>query len=263
MLVLWMLSGWSWLRFKSDQPELIVVIDRSASMSIRAMLTAKPTTLNKRVPNGRSSCLNPRVVRLARLERQYQLQWFTVAETLEQINVQLDEDGELLSGIAFEGVQSRLGDGLVRLLQRQAGKGTAAVILLSDGINTSGTALSEAAKAARLAAIPVMTVAVGRQTELPDLRLADLLIDHEVYLGDQVTAEVALIASDVPTAEIRITIRDKATDQILDETRVVVSSQQRQMTARLSFVPQGGAVNSILAFKHHLLKASKNSITTL
>ena len=238
MLVLWMLGGWSWLRFKSDQPELLVVVDRSASMSTRDVGSETDDVKQTRAERVIELFESQSSRQLARLEKQYQLQWFTVAESLEQVNVQLDSEGELLAGVSFDGTQSRIGEGLVRLLQRQAGKGTAAVIILSDGINTSGTALSEAAKVARRAAIPVMTVAVGRQTELPDLRLADLLIDHEVYLGDQVTAEVALIASDVPTAETRITIRDKATDQILDETLLVVSSQQRQMTARLSFVPQ-------------------------
>src|SRR5690606_27843048 len=101
-----------------------------------------------------------------------------------------------------------------------AGKGTAAVILVSDGINTSGTTLREAAKAARRAAIPIVAVAVGRQTELPDLRLADLLIDRDVYLGDQVTAEVSVIVSDVPSAQTRIVLRDQTTNKVLDETHV-------------------------------------------
>ena len=31
-LVVWMWAGWSWLQFRSDKPELLVVLDRSASM---------------------------------------------------------------------------------------------------------------------------------------------------------------------------------------------------------------------------------------
>ncbi len=31
-LVVWMLAGWSWLQFRSDKPELIFMLDRSASM---------------------------------------------------------------------------------------------------------------------------------------------------------------------------------------------------------------------------------------
>jgi hypothetical protein len=238
MLVLWMLSGWSWLRFKSDQPELIVVIDRSASMNTRDVGSDAEEVKKTRVARAIELFQKHSRRELEQLQQLYQLQWFTVAESLEPISASEGEQFELLSGIVADGTQSRLGEGLVRLLQRQAGKGTAAVIFVSDGVNTSGTALAEAAKAARRAAVPVFTVAVGRQTELPDLRLADLLVDRQVYLGDQVTAEVALVVSDVPTAETRIQLRDMATNQILDETRVVVSSQQRQVTARLSFVPE-------------------------
>lgn len=242
MSVLWMLAGWSWLRFRSDQPELIVILDRSASMSTRDVASRdEPNSAS----DGRSRL--ERAIELfdslgrrerERLRRQYQLQWFTLAETLDQLPVSTSGDGWPLGQITADGASSRLGDGLTRLIQRQAGKGTAAVIFVSDGINTSGAALSEAAKAARRAAIPIVAVAVGRQTELPDLRLADLLIDRNVYLGDQVTAEVSVIASDVPTTQTRIVLRDRATDKVLDETRVTIAGEQRQVSARLSFVPE-------------------------
>lgn len=242
MSVLWMLAGWSWLRFNSDQPELIVVIDRSSSMSTRDVSLAGEADSSS---DGQSRW--ERAVELfdslgrrkrERLQRQYQLQWFTLAETLDQTPVDLNGEDRLLAQLSADGMSSRLGDGLLRLIQRQAGKGTAAVILVSDGINTSGAALSEAAKAARRAAIPIVTVAVGRQAELPDLRLADLMIDSDVYLGDQVTAEVSVIASDVLTTQTRIVLRDRATDKVLDETRVTITGEQRQATARLSFIPE-------------------------
>ena len=239
MLVLWMLTGWSWLRFKSDQPELIVVLDRSASMSTRDVVAPD-------APGGMMSrweravelfdALPPR--ERIRLARQYQLQWFTLAETLDPIVVDFQNDGSLLQQRTPDGPTSSLGDGLTRLLQRQTGKGTAAIIFVSDGINTSGTSLAEVAKGARRAAIPLLTVAVGEQSEQPDLRLADLMIDRDVYLGDQVTAELSVIVSDKPAAETRITVRDESTDEVLAEMRVALSGEQRQTTARLSFVPK-------------------------
>lgn len=242
MSVLWMLAGWSWLRFRSDHPELIVVLDRSASMSTRdGSLSVEPESASEgRTRLDRAMELFDSLGRRERdrLKRQYQLQWFTVAETLDQISASTGSDGWPLGQITADGTSSRLGDGLTRLIQRQAGKGTAAVILVSDGINTSGTTLREAAKAARRAAIPIVAVAVGRQTELPDLRLADLLIDRDVYLGDQVTAEVSVIVSDVPSAQTRIVLRDQTTNKVLDETHVTIAGEQRQVTARLSFVPE-------------------------
>ena len=242
MSVLWMLAGWSWLRFRSDQPELIVVLDRSASMSTRDISPSGELDSSGvgRSRLERSTELFDSLGRRERqrLQRQYQMQWFTLAETLDQISVDPSSDVWPLGQVTADGTSSRLGDGLTRLIQRQAGKGTAAIIFFSDGINTSGAALNEAAKAARRAAIPIVAVAVGRQTELPDLRLADLLIDRDVYLGDQVTAEVSVITSDVPSTQARIVLRDRATDKVLDETRVTIAGEQRQVAARLSFVPE-------------------------
>ena len=237
LLVLWMLSGWSWLRFKSDQPELIVVLDRSASMSTRdtgdAGSDRQPSRLERAVDLFRNR--SPREMR--RLRQQYQWQWYTVGETLEPLADPGAAEPEAWPSLVADDPHSRLGDGLTRLIQRQTGKGTAAIIFLSDGINTSGAALSEAAKAARRAAIPILAVPLGRQMELPDVRLADLLVDRELYLGDQVAIEVNVIANDVPATETRITIRDMATERLLDETRVTLSAQQRQVAARLNFVP--------------------------
>ncbi len=246
MLVLWMLTGWSWLRFQSEQPELIVVLDRSASMDTRDVSSGDNTPSEAASKTEVNSRWNSTVElfdslsqrQRERLQQQYQLRWFTVAETLEPLPVTPDSDWGSLTEVAADGTSSRLGDGLVRVIQRQSGKGTAAIIFVSDGINTTGSELSEAAKAARRAAIPIVTVAVGKQTELPDLRLADLLIDRDVYLGDQVTAEVSVIASDVPNAQTRIVLRDQSTGKILDETQVAISGEQRQVTARLSFVPE-------------------------
>ncbi len=242
MTVLWMLAGWSWQQFKSDRPELIVVLDRSSSMNTRDVGDGKKGNQRSRFERAVElfEALDRR--ERQRLLSNYEVQWYALADALEPARTTGDQLGQWPTGLnegwTADGVQSRLGDGLLRLLERQSGKGTAAIVFVSDGINTSGAALSEAAKAARRAAIPLHTVTVGRQRELPDLRLADLLIDREVYLGDQVTAEIAVLASDVPSAETRITLRDQATQEILDEINLTVSSEQRQRPARLTFVPK-------------------------
>lgn len=239
MLVLWMLTGWSWLRFKSDKPELIVVLDRSASMSTRDVdVSGTSVDVVSRWDRAVELFESLTQRQRQRLSREYQLQWFTLAETLDPLVVDLQKDDALFQQVRPDGTHSGLGDGLTRLLQRQTGKGTAAIIFISDGINTSGTSLEEVSKGARRAAIPLLTVAVGQQSEQPDLRLADLLIDRDVYLGDQVTAEVSVIVSDIPPAESRIVVRDQSTDEVLAEERVTVSGEQRQSTARLSFVPK-------------------------
>ncbi len=238
LMVLWMLTGWSWLRFKSDQPELIIVLDRSASMSTQDVGTKNSTSKQSRFERALSIFESSNRRERQNLLQHYRLEWFMVSESLEQATWDFGGDTKFSRDRAVDGNESRLGDGLIRLIQRQAGKGTAAIVFISDGINTTGATLGEAAKAARRSAIPIVAVSVGRQQELPDLRLADLLIDRDVYLGDQVTIEVSVIASDVSSADTRIVVRDLSNDKVIDETQLTISPQQRQAMARLSFVPQ-------------------------
>ncbi len=237
-LVIWMLAGWSWQRFKSDQPELVIVVDRSASMATRDVKPAGGgSQLQTRFDFVRAllSDLAPRDRQS--LSQRYQLKWFTVSDKAEPASVDLLAGPSPLSTLTADGSQSRLGDTLNRLIDRQAGRGTAAILFISDGITTAGAALADVAQKGRRAAIPIHTVVVGQQFVQPDLRLVDLLVDREVYLGDQVTAEVSVVASDIPNVTTKIKLTDLSNNRVLDETTIELSSMRSQLQARLSFVP--------------------------
>src|SRR5690606_8666197 len=130
MSVLWMLAGWTWLRYKSEPPELAIVIDRSASMQTVDVEEAEgagggdataPRTRWQRAVDVFDRLGTRR--RRALLES-YQLRWYTLAETLEPVEVDLaDEAARPLEGIVPDGDQSRLGEGLLRLVERQSGAG--------------------------------------------------------------------------------------------------------------------------------------------
>lgn len=237
-LVLWMLAGWSWQRFKSDPPELVIVVDRSASMGTRDVAQSGDASQ----PQSRIDFARSLFEQLSARDRQtlaqrYQLKWLTVADKADPAVVDLQATASPLSALEADGSQSRLGDALNRLIDRQAGRGTAAILFISDGITTSGAALADTAQKARRAAIPIHTVVVGQQFVQPDLRLVDLLIDREVYLGDQVTAEVSVVASDIPNTTTKLTLTDLLTNKVLDVTSVELSPERNQQQARLSFVP--------------------------
>ncbi len=132
---------------------------------------------------------------------------------------------------------SRLGDGLSRIIQRQAGRGTAAVVLLSDGTNTVGTSLLEAGQQARRSAIPIHAITIGRQTEQPDVRVTDLLCDDQVYLGDRVTVDATVAASELNNQSISVILQESKTSKVLDQKTKTISSSQGQQTVQLAFTP--------------------------
>lgn len=234
--VLWMLLGWSWLRFTSDRPELVVLLDRSGSMntsdgfskSDQRNRLQRAIDILAQVPNRQRE----------QLESSYKLRWFTLADDLEAIDLDWSELSTNEPSLTADGAQSRLGDGLRRVLERQAGSGTAAVIFFSDGVNTAGSQLRDAADAARMAAIPIHSVVVGQQYPRPDVRLADLLLDRSVYLGDQVVLEATVLSSDVRAANPSVSLRDVESGELLDEVQVELGAGLSQTTAQLSFVPK-------------------------
>lgn len=91
-----------------------------------------------------------------------------------------------LSTLQPTGTHSRLGDGIRQVLGELHGSPPTAILLLSDGQNTDGTPLAEAAELARKEGVPIFTVGLGDETPPRDLLLSDLQVDEVVFAGDTV-----------------------------------------------------------------------------
>ncbi len=183
-LVIWMLAGWNWLQFRSEKPDLLFAIDRSASMDTRDLDSDPKSSDGKsdRRIDGVANLFD----RLSASERRrltdtYNLRWFYIDESAQPADLKIENAADQLRALAATGSQSRLGDALTTLIKSQAGKGTAAVLVFSDGINTSGSPLAAAGIEAKSSMIPLYTIATGRELVFPDVRLADLLIDESVF----------------------------------------------------------------------------------
>ena len=97
-----------------------------------------------------------------------------------------------------------------QLRERLAGKPVRAVVLFSDGCETTvgpgGSALANAA-----AALPLVVVGVGDVAGTPDRAVVDLRYPPVVYAGDEVVVEAAVEQRDVPSggrAALVVTLRD-------------------------------------------------------
>ena len=240
LLVVWMWAGWSWQRYRSDKPELLIVLDRSASMEtedIKQGATPEIAKLSRfaAVANLLSS-LDARSVQ--QLERNYLLRWLLIDDSVETIDVPLDNVRQELTQIAVNGPQSRLGDSLSSIVAAQAGRSTAAIVMFSDGINTSGSPLSTAAAIARSAAIPVYAVATGQELAVPDVQLADLLVDDAVFLGDQVVLQVTASANDITEANLSVRLKDSSSGEVLDQQSVRLTGEHSQQQLNLVFTPK-------------------------
>ena len=240
-IVLWMWADWHWLQFRSDKPELLIMLDRSASMDTRDVLAssvAASSATGNRLGTAAELLKSIKPRDRARLDSSYQIRWMLVDELAEPASFSLESIGDDLERIVASGPQSRLGDSLSSVISSQAGRGTAAIIFFSDGINTSGSPLSAAASQARSAGIPIYAVAMGQELALPDARLTDLLLDESVFLGDQVTMLFTVSASDVVEANLTVRLRDHNSGEVLDQKPVKLTKQRNQQQLSLAFIPK-------------------------
>ncbi|MGN6547962.1 MAG: VWA domain-containing protein, partial [Aureliella sp.] len=244
----WMLAGWNVQRFKSDLPELVMLIDDSASMQTEDATSAglgRSKLPQSRFNSARQLLLQTWQGDGGEAGKRYRLKLYAVSGEARQLTGDPDELSDALAELAPSGEHSRLGDGLIQVLQRQSGRPTAAIVMVSDGIVTSGTPLEEAANQARRLAIPIYTVATGQQLPQPDLALVDLLADDAVYLGDRVNVQVSVSVTDIASHRATVNLRDMQSGQIVDSAPVELSATRSTSNVQLSFIPTA-AGNSLI-----------------
>lgn len=241
LLVVWMITGWSWQRAKVELPELVIALDVSDSMlTSDGQSDSDPSGTMTRLQRAQQ-LLSLEHNQWQSLRKQYQLRTYWIAEDAMQAELATDRDivkiAEELDIQPQQRQQSRLGDSLVRIIEGQAGRGTAAIIFFSDGISTSGKTLVEAGQRSSRSAIPIHTVTLGRAQSQPDLRLGDILTENQVFLGDQVSVQATVVASQVNETEVKVQLLESTSGQIVDEQLVQLNPDQNQATASLRYVP--------------------------
>ena len=221
------------VHYRVERPEIAIIIDRSASMA-----TADSGGTNgeiDRLDQVRQQILTLPATTRATLQERYRVQWFTLAEKLRPIASPFTQ--AQWDAIEPDGNQTRLGSGLLQMVDRLAGSSSSAILLLSDGINSAGVGLGAAERSARAAAVPIYPVLVGNDAAIPDIRLADVRVDDEVFLGDRILVEASVTASTLKQEELKVTLSDTASGRRLDEGVVRLSADQLQVVTELSFLP--------------------------
>jgi hypothetical protein len=207
-IIVLMLYGWTVQRHRTDLPDLVIVLDDSASMSlvdhyddkaiaaeVQRRLAAGKLDEATRLDLARSLLLENDARLLAQLGERHNLRVFVAGSTARSLGA--GNRAELVGAIqqvAPNEPASRLGDAVRDVLETQRGRPTAAIVVLTDGVTTEGKTLSEAAQLARRKSVPLFLVGLGNDQPARDLRLADLLADDVVFVNDLVHFDVKLSA---------------------------------------------------------------------
>lgn len=146
-----------------------------------------------------------------------------------------------LQSLAPKGETTRLGAGIRATLDDLRGAAPAAIVAMTDGINTDGPTLADAAEHARRRGVPLYFVGIGSDRAVRDLKLSDLIVDDLVFVDDVVNFECKLTAAGFAGQKITVTLREKdkpaTPENILAKTEVTAPGDDRPVQVRLQYRP--------------------------
>ena len=254
VLVVFLLYGWMLHRHRTDLPDLVLLIDDSGSMAtvdedsdagqqaaLRRRLQAAGLHQPARIELAKLLLLENDAELLRQLQQRYRLKIYRIASSVRPLS---DGDGEvsewspLIRGLEAVEPSSRLGKGLQDVFGIQRGRPTAAVVMLSDGITTEGKTISEVASEARRRAVPLFLVGLGNTRPPRDVRVADLLVDDVVFVGDLVHFDFQVTATGYQGGRtaVRLTVAGQEGPP-LAEQQITLGEDGIPQSVRLSYRP--------------------------
>lgn len=132
---------------------------------------------------------------------------------------------------------TRLGAAVRKALDELRGAAPAAIVLLTDGINTDGPTLAEAAAVARRRGVPLLTIGIGSDKPIRDLKLSEALMDDVVFVNDIVNVEVKITGTGFQGAKVPVVLREEGKDEVLAKTEVTIGPDGQSQQVRLPFRP--------------------------
>jgi hypothetical protein len=110
------------------------------------------------------------------------------------------------STLSPRGTETRLGDALEYLVDKERGGPIAGIVLCSDGQSNAGSDITAAVDAAQEAAIPVYAVGLGSEQRPAGIRVVDLEAPARVFPGDHFTITSYLQATGLEGRSVKVTL---------------------------------------------------------
>ena len=242
---------------RTGLPTLIVMIDTSASMGLddrysgeeaaaAGTLTGEPGTDRlARLALAKSILLQDEGRLLAQLAEDYRLKLYTFAESAEPL---VQEPGASPDRVPLESIRALTADGantspgasLKQVLDEHRGAPPAAIVVLTDGVSSTGDndRLSAAAESAVGRTVPVFPIGLGTSKPTRDVQIYDLLADSVVFVEDPVTFELQAKAYDYSGESVEVVVRESDRNEILAREEVRVPGDGVAVPLRLTFTPR-------------------------
>ncbi len=248
-IIVFMLFGWLWRSYRTELPDVVLMLDTSASMLTvdpysDARLKSVVSSLSPRNPLPTRLELSRRLLlrddshMLRSLAARYRLRLFFVDESWREVTGEVMELAQRVQDAQSDGPASRLGVCLQELLDQQRGRSTAAIIFLSDGITTEGRTVSESAELARQKGVPLFIVGIGDEQPPRDVALTDVIVDDVAFVDDLLTFDGRIRHDGFAGKTIVVRLRQIGDDRVLDEQTMTLGTSSESQSIRLAHRPQ-------------------------
>ena len=240
--------------YRTDLPDLVIVLDDSASMShpdafedaalvsqINARLKNAQLPDATRVNLAKTLLLEQDGELLLQLRDRYNVKFFLASTALRPLGGAGEgeevSEAQQLRDVEADRPDSKLGRCLLDVIAAQRGRPTAAIVLLTDGVTTEGKTIADAAEVARRKAIPLFTVGLGNEQPQRDLWVASVTADEIAFVGDVVPIDFRISGSGFSGQQVEVRLKDEATGRILDTTKISLGDDGETHGGRLRHRP--------------------------
>ncbi len=214
LLLLWQ-PALSVAMLKPQQNIVSLVIDDSRSMAVREDGTSRKDKV--------LTALNPSL--LPELQKKFQVRMYRLSGGLERI----EKTEQLTAG----GTASRIGGNLKQLASESAALPVGAIVVMSDGSDTSGGIDAGAIAEIRRRRIPVHTVGFGNEKPSKDVEIAEVEVPSRVLVDSRVAARVSFRQTGFPQGRTKLTVRDSG--KVLASKEVIFQRDATQQSETITF----------------------------
>ena len=144
---------------------------------------------------------------LTGLTESHKLRFYYLSEMKESRQTDVPGIVEALKAAEANGQSTRLGAAIRGALDELRGTTPAAIVLATDGINTEGPGLLDAAGYARRKGVPLLLIGVGGDRPARDLKLTDLEVEEVVFVNDLVHFRCKLTAQGFAGKTVSVVLR--------------------------------------------------------
>ena len=159
------------------------------------------------------------------LSKKFVLRFFKFSSVADRLQSTAD--------LTFDGSTTRLGGALDRARDELAGLPLAGLVMVTDGADTSDTALDESISSLKARSIPVFTVGVGQERFARDIQVTRVETPRAVLKGTSLVVNVVLTQTGYANTKVPLTVEDEG--HIVGTQEVTLPSDGESATVRVHF----------------------------